>query len=125
MKHALFYMGKFSLNFDELSAESTEYVKPDGSKAPFGEPSVSTDGITFGYMEKPGHRCFAVKVGDVMLDVPVQLEPDRHSDGKNHGPQPAQFGDESARALLADTIRRNPAQAEDILRTAWKTIDRA
>jgi hypothetical protein len=125
MKHTLLYMGRLSLNFDDLSPDSTEYAKADGSKAPFNQPSSTTDGIVFGYMEKPGYRCFAVKVGDVVLDVPVQLEPDRHSDGKNYGPQPSQFGDASARALLADMIRYNPAQAEDILRTVWKTIAKA
>jgi hypothetical protein len=80
------------------------------------EPSDKVDGIVFGYMEKSGkgldreHRFFAVKVEDIVLQEPVQLIPNSHTDGKGFGPNPSLFGDRSARRLLSDIMAANPEQ---------------
>lgn len=121
MKHTLLYMGRLSLNFDELTGETTSYRKPDGTRAAHPTPSAAVDGIVFGYMEKPGTRCFAVKVGAVVLDVPVLIDVERHCDGKFFGPSPSLVGDSAARGLAADAIRTNPHQADQILAEIWAT----
>ncbi len=123
MKHTLLYRGRLSLNLDELAPDTQVYVKPDGTKAPNPVPSASADGIPFGYMEKLGQKFFAVSVGSVILDVPVLLVPSKHCDGKAFGPSASLFGDESARRLIADAIRVNPQQAEEVLEEVWRVIE--
>lgn len=123
MKHTLIYMGRMSLNFDKLSAATTEWVSESREKRPLDMPAEAVDGIAFGYMET-GSKHFAVKIGDVVLGVPLPLESDRHCDGKGFGPKPSQFGDASAQALVADAITCNPKQAEKILRTVWGKVEK-
>ena len=122
MRHTLLYMGRLSLNFDALTPQTKYYRKPDGTEALHSQASKLADGVAFGYMEKPGAGAFAVSIGPVILDVPLKLEPSRHSDGKEFGPNPSLFGDESARRLLADAIRINPQKAEVILEHVWMKI---
>ena len=119
MKHTLFYMGPFAPNFDSLTAETVQYEKRDGSRAPIDAPLKSADGLAFGYMEKP-KGCFAVRVGSVVLDVPVLIRPNDHCDGKGFGPGGSLFGDESALHLVADAIRANPHLGEALLAELWQ-----
>jgi len=118
MKHTFIYKGRLSLNFDSLTASTTHYKKPDGAKAEYLY-SKSADGLEFGFMEKRGTGAFAVTVGPVILDVPLKIDPARHTDGKGFGPSPMLFGDGSAKRLLADVIRLNPQKAEAVIDYVW------
>ena len=73
-------------------------------------------------MKKLGTRCFAVKVGAVVLGVPVLIDVDRHRDGKFFGPSSSLVGDRAARSLVADALRANPHQAAKILAEALTAV---
>ena len=123
MNHTFIYKGRLSLNFDSLTSKSNHYYKSDGTKAEQPQPSKSVDGLEFGFMEKPGTGAFAVSVGSVILDIPLKIEPVRHTDGKHFGPKPMLFGDDSAKRLLADAILLNPHRSEDILSYVWDWVE--
>ena len=122
MKHTLYYMGRFSKNFARLSSAKSDYIDLKGNVVPCENDSPSIDGLRFGYMQKSHSEFFAVKIGDVALENPVELVPSSHCDGKGFGPIPSHFGDQSAQTLLADMLRMNPKQTLEIVREAWTTI---
>lgn len=87
----------------------------EGKERPIGPAAEKVDGIVFGFMEEASERpkkdrFHEVAVEDIVLDNPLLLIPDRHTDGKSFGPSASQCGDDSAKALLDDIIRDNPAQ---------------
>ena len=122
MNHTTVYMGRLSLNFDGLNSKTTHYEKPDGTKAAHYGHANAVDGLEFGFMEKLRVGQFAVKVGPVILDVPVKINTARHLDGKTYGPGQNYFGDKSAQRLVADAILLNPQKAEAILDHVWTKI---
>ena len=116
MIHTILYYGRLDLNFQRLRKLGDDFkIARPGSRdfTEVASPSGKVDGIVFGYMEKSHRglgnaRFCAVKVDDVVLDTPVLLKPERHTHGKGFGPRASQFGDVSARNLLADIIQHNP-----------------
>lgn len=125
MVHTIVYLGRYNLNFDRLRSHNgavNDFIMLDGegTEKPAWKPSPKVDGIVFGYMEKgyegvpqkEAYYCEAV--GDVVLEKPIMLIPDRHTDGKRYGPASSQFGDVSAKTLLRDTIEQNPNQASQL-----------
>jgi hypothetical protein len=126
--HTILYLGRFSLNIDRLREHrrAIRTFKRQNEKGVFLTtvgPSDKVDGIVFGYMEKGYERLstkdafYAVSVEDIVLDNPLLLVPDRHTDGKWFGPSPSQFGDESARALLRDIIAANLSKVAELQNT--------
>jgi len=127
MRHTIIYHGRYSLNFNRLLAckdKPSEFKRLDeeNKTLEIDAPSRNVNGIVFGYMEKgkvqlpDGERFFAVRVEDVILDNPVKLERDVHTDGKGFGPISSQFGDESANRLLNDIIMANPQQKAALMK---------
>lgn len=121
MRHTIIYHGRYSLNFDRLQAckdNPSEFkgLDEENNTWEIDVPSRKVNGIVFGYMEKgkvqlpDSERFFAVRVENIVLDNPVKLERDVHTDGKGFGPKSSQFGDESANRLLNDIIKANPLQ---------------
>jgi hypothetical protein len=125
MKHTILYRGHISLNFNRLRSDTTKYVTVDGMEMPEPGKLKSVDGIAFGYMEGRGKEFFAVSVENVILDAPIRIDTDRHTDGKGFPPQGAIFGDESAQRLLADILRANPSRAEEIVAALWSALRRS
>ena len=125
MIHTIIYFGRYNLNFERLRSHPpplATFMRHDESGAEWtiDEPSPKVDGMVFGYMQrgKEGLRTedafYAVAVGDIVLQNPIRLNRSRHTDGKGFGPSASQFGDASARALLEDIMRSNPAQATEL-----------
>ena len=116
MKHAIRYLGHHDSSFSDLSPESSRYRRKDGTCGSVIPRPASVDGILFGYMECQGKLFEAVRAEygdqDVCLKKPVRLTRPLHTDGKGFGPNPSQFGDQSAKRLLADMASANPEQAE-------------
>lgn len=125
MIHSIGYLGPYDPNIGRLASDSTQYLRYDNTVGDIDEPSDNVDGVFFGYLEKPGREFFAVRARylDVVvnLDDPILLDPSRHTDGKNFGPQPSQFGDESATNLLRDMIAANPSHAASLKSIGTKT----
>ena len=121
MRHTIIYHGRYSLNFDRLQTckdnpPDFKGLDEENNTWEIDAPSRNVNGIVFGYMEKgkaqlpDSERFFAIRVENVVLDNPVKLERDVHTDGKGFGPKSSQFGDESANRLLNDIIKANPQQ---------------
>ncbi|HSH02953.1 MAG TPA: hypothetical protein VLL52_10580 [Anaerolineae bacterium] len=115
--HHIIYYGRYSISYEPLKEQGKEgfMIAPeDGEPYPPIDPSDRADGIIFGYMEKladnADERFWAVLVDDIVLEEPIVLVPERHTDGKGFGPNGCLFGDESAKNLVADCIRQNRAQ---------------
>jgi hypothetical protein len=127
MTHTILYYGRYNQNFERLRKYEGPFrdfrvLDGKGRERQRQSPSKKVDGIVFGYMEKAKEglpareRFFAVSVGDVVLEHPTVLKPDSHTDGKWFGPQPSQFGAESAKQLLTGIIEANTAQRTELLR---------
>lgn len=125
MIHTILYLGRYSDNFDRLRSHTGRVgtfkrIDAKGNECPIDPPSEKVDGIVFGYMEKgyeglsTKEAFYAVAVKDTVLETPIPLVPDRHTDGKRIGPSAPQFGSNSARVLLKDIIARNPSQAAEL-----------
>jgi hypothetical protein len=125
MIHSIGYLGPYDTNIGRIASNSDQYLRKDGTAGDIDAWPDAVDGIFFGYLEKPGREFFAVRATylDDVVNVgnPVRLDPPRHTDGKKFGPQPSQFGDDSARNLLQDLIGANPAQADDLKAIGTKT----
>ena len=129
MTHTIIYLGNLDKNLARLRehgrVRAFKRIDADGNERDIDARADKADGIVFGYMEEGGkgiaeaERFFAVAVERIVLDKPVRLIPDRHTDGKKFGPSASQFGDSSARALLGDIIRDNPGQTTE-LRATWR-----
>jgi len=115
MNHTIIYHGRYTLNFERLRAYEghlQDFTRL--TERTLDSPSSKVDGIAFGYMQD-GDRFLAVRVNDVVLAKPIELDPRIHTDGKGFGPTPSQFGDKSAKKLLKDIIEANPKQEAELI----------
>jgi hypothetical protein len=119
--HAIIYHGRFQLNYERLKADPDNFqiIKEDGSLRPVSPPSAKVTGLVFGNMERKGaprsQRFCIVKVQDIVLGTPVDLDLARHTGGKGLGPNGCQMEDEYARNLLEDLALANPVQKQGLL----------
>ncbi len=107
MIHAIIYLGSLDINFASLTGDTNKYCDAGGNEHAARDPSDAVNGIVFARMQR-GKQEFAVRAADVVLHEPVLLVPARHSDGKGYGPNPTNFGSDSAQRLLADMAEANP-----------------
>ena len=116
MRHAYLYAGAFESNYTGLKPGTQTYMNTDGAESDLTWPD-KIDGVRVSYMEKAGKKFYAVRVQhddhDVVLENPVHIDPERHSNNRRLGPEPLRVTDDEASALLDDIIRDNPdKQAE-------------
>lgn len=118
MVHALRYHGDFQLNFDTLVPGCTEMVSGRRGRLPLAPWPGSVDGVCFSYMERRNRKFVVVRVQfeehDVVLPVPVPLDPERHLGYRRLGSEPTSLDDSLASALLDDVIELNPGRATEI-----------
>lgn len=116
MRHAIRFEGGFERNFPTLRADSDSYEGDDGSRHPMVPWPRKADGLRFGFMEQPGKRFVAVRVGfgdeEVVLRQPLRLDPERHLGGRRFSAEPIELGEAPAGTLLGDILDANPDQRE-------------
>lgn len=118
MVHALRYHGDFQLNYEALVAGCTEMQSESGGRVPLVAWPDTVDGVCFSYMERRGRKFVVVRVQfeehDVVLPVPVPLDPERHLGYRRLGPEPTPLSDPLASTLLDDVIEANPDRTTEI-----------
>ncbi|HEY0994576.1 MAG TPA: hypothetical protein VGD77_01170 [Gemmatimonadaceae bacterium] len=118
MVHALRYHGDFQLNFDALAPGATGMIAEGGDRVPLVPWPGAMDGVGFSYMERRGRKFVVVRVQfeehDVVLPVPVPLDPERHLGYRRLGPEPTPLSDPLASTLLDDVIELNPDRTSEI-----------
>jgi hypothetical protein len=114
MRHAIRFEGGFERNFPTLRAGADSYEGDDGSPRPIAAWPPKADGLRFGFMEQPGKRFVAVRVGfgdqEVVLGQPLRIDPDRHMGGRRFSAEPIELDESPASALLGDILDANPDQ---------------
>lgn len=118
MIHTLLYRGRLAKNFHGFRATNATYIRVNDDSAPVPTKSEAVDGLSFAYMEKAQAQ-FVVAVEHVTLLVPVLISKERHTDNKGFGPQASLISDQAALNILADSIRINPTQGEELLQVVW------
>ncbi len=126
--HTIVYHGRFNLNYERLKAdpENFQIIKEDGSLRSVLPPLAKATGLVFGNMERKGvpeteHFCI-VRVDDIVLESPVNLDLKRHTGGKGLGPRGCLFGDEYAQNLMDDLVEANAAQKQGLLALAQRFL---
>lgn len=118
MVHALRYHGDFQLNYEALVPGCTEMQSESGRRVPLVAWPDAVDGVCFSYMERRGRKFVVVRVQfeehDVVLPVPVPLDPERHLGYRRLGPEPTPLSDPLASTLLDDVIESNPDRTIEI-----------
>lgn len=118
MVHALRYHGDYQLNHEALAPGCAVMVAEGGRQVPLVPWPESVDGVCFSYMERRGRKFVVVRVQfeehDVVLPVPVPLDPERHLGYRRLGPEPTPLSDPLASALLDDVIDANPDRTTEI-----------
>lgn len=118
MVHALRYHGDFQLNYDALVPGCAAMVAEGGRQVPLVPWPEAVDGVCFSYMERRGRKFVVVRVQfeehDVVLPVPVPLDPERHLGYRRLGPEPTPLSDPLASTLLDDVIEANPDRTTEI-----------
>jgi hypothetical protein len=118
MVHALRYHGDFQLNYDALAPGATGMIAEGGDRVPLVPWPGAMDGVGFSYMERRGRKFVVVRVQfeehDVVLPVPVPLDPERHLGYRRLGPEPTPLSDPLASTLLDDVIELNPDRTTEI-----------
>ena len=116
MRHAIRFEGGFERNYSTLRSGADSYEGDDGTRRPIGAWPAKADGLRFGFMEQPGKRFVAVRVGfgseEVVLQHPLRIDPDRHLGGRRFSPDPIELGEAPASALLGDILDANPDQRD-------------
>ena len=118
MRHALRYEGGFERNYSQLRAGATEFQSDEGASQPVPAWPEHATGLRFGFMEQPGKRFVAVRVGmgdqEVVLQHPVIIDQMRHLGGKRFGAEPITVDDRSASDLFGEVLSANPEQRNEL-----------
>jgi hypothetical protein len=117
MKNMMRWLGRLENNYRDLRPNPVQFLTIKGSLARVPAFLTDMDGIRFYCMEdvKRGNSdVLVVMVENIKLQVPVLIDPTKHTDGKRVGPRGCAFGDSSARNLLIDIADNNDDQREAI-----------
>lgn len=118
MRHAIRFEGGYERNFSSLRPGTRDYQGDDGDRHAIPDWPADAPGLRFGYMEQPGKRFVAVRVGfgdqEVILQNPVRLDPTRHLGGKRFSPEPVAIADTPAGALFGDILDANHEQQAEL-----------